>query len=180
VDRTLVEVESTIGPPGVCSIGVDEMIARSELRTGPLGVAHREPELHDHALLLAVNAFKDKLVLAMPWVREDLIRIARAPGFSAALLVERAREAKLRTLLLIVADWLASDERAQAWADVRRILGPATRARYTAWYGALARGAPEGAALSVLARMASDDPWMRAKALGLGGMGTLLRVLRRP
>jgi hypothetical protein len=68
VSRTLVEFESSVGPPGVCAIAVEDMMARATMRS-TLGVEHFEPEVHDHALLLCLNAFKDKLVLAAPWAR---------------------------------------------------------------------------------------------------------------
>ena len=57
VDRVLVEVETSVGPPGLCGLAVDTMIAHAT--RGAEG--HLEPELHEHALLLAVNVFKDKL-----------------------------------------------------------------------------------------------------------------------
>ena len=175
VSRTLIEVESSIGSPGVCAFGIDEMLARSAWRTGPLGIAHREPELHDHALHLCVNVFKDKLVFAPPWAREDLLRIAEAPGFSPALMASRADEAKLRTLVWIVAEWLADDSRGAAWRTVGNTVG-LPRLAYAKLFGVFARRFPEGFTMRLLARAASDAFPNRVRAVGLGVAGTFLRL----
>ncbi len=178
VSRTLVEVESTIGPPGVCAIGVDEMLARSSWQTGSLGVRHREPELHDHALLLCVNVFKDKLLLAPPWAREDLLRISSAPDFRPETVAVRATSARLRTLVGIVADWLSADARGGQWARVRAAVEPRRRA-YAALYDTLARWAPRSAAMGLVARAASDSALLRAKALALGVLGAATAAVSR-
>jgi hypothetical protein len=175
--RTLVEFESSIGPPGVCAIGVEDMMARATMRK-TLGVDHLEPEVHDHALLLCVNAFKDKLVLAAPWVREDLHRIAATPDFDVRELLARVAEAELGTLVWIVADWLSADSRATAWADVRNSLGGRRRRRYAAMYTQLVRSAPESVAMGLIARAASDSLALRVKAIALGVAGTLLETGR--
>jgi hypothetical protein len=169
--RTLVEVETTIGPPGLCSIGVAEMLDRSTLGVGQLGFEHREPELHDHALLLCVNVFKDKLVNAPPWAREDLVRISLEDGFSPEVLRSRAADAGLSTLVAIVARWLGEDERAAQWREVRDRLG-ASRPLYAAAYMTLVHRAPRGLLLAVLARVASDEPAARIRALALAVAGT--------
>jgi hypothetical protein len=178
VDRTLVEFESSIGPPGVCAIGVDDMMARATTRA-TLGIDHLEPEVHDHALLLCVNAFKDKLVLAMPWARDDLYRIAATPEFDAQEFLARAAEAQVGTLVWIVADWLSTGSRATVWTEVRDRLGGGRRRHYAAAYLRLARWAPKSAAMGLLARAASDSRAQRLKAVTLGVAGTLLEAGRR-
>ena len=173
VCRALVEIETTIGPPGLCAVGVEEMMKRSRKTTGGLGFEHREPELHDHALVLCVNAFKDKLVLGVPSARGDLERIARQPGFYAGVVAERARDAKLRTVVWIVADWLCEEGRGGAWDEVRTALGGRPpRARYVAWYRALRDRSPTAPALSLLARVGSDSRSAQGVALALGAAGT--------
>ena len=176
--RTLVEFESSIGPPGVCAIAVEDMMARATKRT-TLGVDHLEPEIHDHALLLCVNAFKDKLVLAAPWVREDLYRIAVTPAFNAHEFVARVAEAELATVVWIVADWLSAASQETVWTDVRNRLGEVRRRNYADLYMRLVRRAPESVALRLLARAASDSRALRVKAVALGIVGTLLETSRR-
>jgi hypothetical protein len=176
--RTLVEFESSIGPPGVCAVGVEDMMARATMRT-TLGVDHLEPEVHDHALLLCVNAFKDKLVLAAPWAREDLYRIAVTPEFNSREFVARVAEAELATVVWIVADWLSTGSRDTVWTDVRNRLDEVRRRNYAALYMRLARRAPESVAIGVLARAASDSRALRLKAVALGVAGTLLETGRR-
>jgi len=176
VEHTLVEIESTIGPPGVCAIGVGEMLERAATVTSPELGSHLEPELHDHALLLCVNAFKDKLVLAQTHAREDLLRLGALPKFDPAVLVHRAHHARLTTLVGIVARWLGTDPRAEAWRRAADAL-PRRRRWYRAAYARAVRSSPEGVVASGLARAASDSPLLRGKAVFLGLVGTLARVL---
>lgn len=177
--RTLVEFETSVGSPGVCAIGIDEMMARSDWQTGELGVLHREPEIHDHALLLCVNAFKDKLVLAAPWARRDLLRIAQMPNFSANQLAARARDAKLRTLVAVVADWLTRESDAPRWEEVRAAVGELQRTRYVALYRALVARAPKSAAMAAVARAASDVGSRQVAALAMGFAGTVAAQVAR-
>jgi hypothetical protein len=99
-----VELESTIGPPGLCAIRVAEMIERSTLSTR-FGFPCREPELHDHALVLCVNVFKDMLFTAS-WAIEDLERIVRLPAFSIDAFCALARRARLVTAISIIMHWM--------------------------------------------------------------------------
>jgi hypothetical protein len=151
------------------------MIERSEWRVGPLGRRHRTPELHDHALHLCVNAFKDRLVLGHRWVREDLLRIARLPGFSPEVMSTRASEARLETLVWVVADWLADD--GAGWRRLTSLLRP-PRPRYAFAYRRLVHRSPASPIMSVMARAASDSALGQAKALGLGLVGTIAQATR--
>jgi hypothetical protein len=174
VSRTLVEIETTVGSPGVCAVTIDQMLARSRWHAGPLGRLHRVPELHDHALHLCVNAFKDKLVLGHRWLQQDLLRIGRVEGFSPDTMAARAADAKLRTLVSVVADWLANDADGRSWRQVAEAIGPPPRPRYAAVYRDLVQRAPQGRALAVVARAASDSRARQGVALGLGLLGTVL------
>jgi hypothetical protein len=174
VARTLIEVETTVGPPGVCKIGIAEMISRSSWQTGWLGVPYREPELHDHALLLCINAFKDKLVLAAPSAREDLLRISCKREFSPTEMTSRVLRARLRTLVWLVVQWIGVDPRVGRWREVADALAPPRRG-YAALFSALARRWPYHPALAVVARAVSDDPWWQTKAVALMAAGTLSR-----
>lgn len=175
ITQMLVEFETSIGPPGVCAVGVDEMIARAAHTSAGLGFPHLEPELHDHALVLCVNAFKDKIRDAMPWALSDLVRIAQQPGFDAARMAALAERARLRAAVWAVADWAASAGGSEPWRAVRDQIGRTPpRPLYLRAYRALA-GMPRSSrvALPVLARAASDAPAERARALLLGGAGAL-------
>jgi hypothetical protein len=142
------------------------MIAHAALRIGPLGFPHLEPEIHEHAVLLCVNVFKDKLAFARPHAIRDLERVATHEGFDVARFVDVARRARLTTLAWICADWLARSCHITAWAAIRDALGPrAPRPLYARAFSALvARGEPTRA-LTILTRAASDDAWRRARAL---------------
>ncbi|MBX3190008.1 MAG: nucleotidyltransferase family protein [Labilithrix sp.] len=160
-----VDVECHVGPPGLCGLRVAEMLARSTVRDDVFGFPCAIPEPHDHALLMVVNAFKDKLVNAAPASVEDLHRMAAAPGFEPERLAAIAREARSVAITWIVADWLSSES--ETWRDVRNALGarPPRRA-YVHLYRWLVDRAPTSLAARVLARAASDDVVERVRALG--------------
>ncbi len=179
VCNTLIEIETTIGPPGVCAVDVDAMLRRSTVQTAPFGFRHREPEVHDHALVLCVNAFKDQLRFAPPTCATDLALLARRPEFHADRMVSRAREARLTALVWLVADWLERRTPGTTWGEVLIRLGSVPpRPVYARAFAATIRSpsASSVAAAAVLARTCSDDWWMRCKALGLGALGTALAL----
>lgn len=118
VDGWEVDVESTVSDPGLCRIPVATMIARATRRVQPFGFEHLEPELHDHALILVLNAFKDGLG-APSWAIEDLLRVTRHDAFVVDRLVSRARQGGVRGATWIVSDWLARDHGSDGWRRVR-------------------------------------------------------------
>jgi hypothetical protein len=159
------DVESTIGPPGMCGLAVADMLRRATEQD--LG-GHRVlvPEIHDHALLLAVNVFKDKLVRAAPWAVEDLERIVVVPAFHATELAARARACGASTLVWIVADWLTRTRGSAPWQAVRDACGPLRRKAYAGLYRALVeRAAWRPGLLPLVARLASDRPLDRVGAV---------------
>ena len=161
-----VDVESSVGPPGMCAMSVGEMIAHARVETAPLGFAHLAPELHEHAVLLCVNVFKDKLVFARRHALEDLARIALHPAFDVARFIATARRARVAALVWVVADWMARTRGDAAWRAVRDGFGArAPRRTYSRVLRALIES-KSGAAMTLVARMASDDAWRRVHALG--------------
>jgi hypothetical protein len=122
---TDLDVESTIGPPFLCRLSVDSMILRAVKAVKPLGFVHLQPELHDHALLLAVNAFKDHVAHASSWSLVDLERIVLLPGFDPGVLAGRAREHRATNIVHVVASHLARRVTAGSAdsMDSRRIWG---------------------------------------------------------
>jgi hypothetical protein len=183
VDGLAFDVMSSFGPTGISAIRVPELFARAARATDPLGFPHWQIEQHDHALLLALDAFKDKLGSGKRWAREDLVRIARRDGFSPAILVERAGKAKLLTMLSMVADWVVANGATAEWVSVqkelrslplrqmyiehyRKILQPASASRWQRFY------------LSVQTRAVSDSLRVRASAVALGALGTARYLLR--
>jgi len=164
----LVEFESHVGPPGLCDLTVDAMMARATPCPGPFGVPYRQPEIHDHALLLCVNAFKDKLIDAWPAAVRDLEIIADESGFSDERFVDLARASSVATLVWLVACWLADSRGSARWAALRDRVGQAApRASYAVLFQRAIRArSPSRALLRVLARAGSDRPAARVKALG--------------
>ena len=175
-DGIMLEVEASVGPPGVCALAIETMIERASLQTATFGFECLEPELHDHALLLAVNAFKDKLADALPWALRDLELVVARPGFDAERFAKLARATNVATLVWIVAGWLAAkrDDREGRWTNVQRAIGRPPRERYArAMLALMSRAAGKKAgfvernALRVAVRAASDSWRGNAKALAV-------------
>jgi hypothetical protein len=178
VGRVTVELESTVGPPGMCALRIAEMMTRSRERVLSGGLRVREPELHDHAALLVVNAFKDKLVDAMPWALGDLELIAAR--IDAGVFVERVRAARLRTIAWIVADWMATERGSERWRELRDRLGARPpRPLYARTLRALVARGPSGVLTPALARVGSDSLPLRAWALAATGLGLGVSALGR-
>lgn len=176
IDERMVDVECTIGPPGLCALSVAAMLDRAETAVLPGGHAVWVPELHDHALVLLVNAFKDKCTLTAPWVAEDLEHIVHAESFSAHTLAARAREASLATLVSCVAEWMAERDENGVWPALLAALEPDASAWYTRAF-ASARTRPTSLTTRIIARLGSDDLRERARALVHLAGYTLERVL---
>lgn len=176
VERTNIDIATSLGPPGTSAMGVSTLLSRATRATQPLGFSHLRIDLHDHALVVAIDAFKDKLG-SKPSSREDLRRLAKLPGFDPKRLVAVAREAKLETLVAIVAAWVQEDEPSPPWEAVLvelsgDRLGSLYARAFRRWSGkreARLYRLP----LALLARAASDSQARRLFALALGGLGTL-------
>ncbi|MGH7286026.1 MAG: hypothetical protein ACRELY_31280, partial [Polyangiaceae bacterium] len=173
----MLEVEAHIGPPGVCAIAIEDVLARATRHDSTFGFSCLEPDVHDHALVLAVNAFKDKLVDALPYALVDLDRIVRLPEFSPERFADLAKEGRVTTLVWIVAEWLASKSDAlglekDRWLEIEAALGPPPRESYArimlrALESAAAKRASflERNALRLGARASSDSLRSCARAL---------------
>jgi hypothetical protein len=161
-----VDVESAVGPPGLCGLSVSEMLSRATRGAG--GADVRVPELHDHAVLLSVNLFKDKFTMALPWAIEDTRRIVEAAGFDEDRFVDRARRAKVASIGWIVADWMARERGSASWKRIREKLGGerAPRPLYAWAFRRLQEKAPLALATRLLARIGADQAAMWSGALG--------------
>ncbi len=163
VDRVDIDVESHVGPPGLCDLDVNTMIARAQ-RSDLLGFAARVPSFADHAVVLIVNAFKDKLAGAFEWAIRDLERVVLAREFDCDALVQRLRETGSTTLAWITAEWMIRERNARRWADVRDALGRPRRL-YARTMARLTRGPSDSLLLRILSRVAADRPMARVRSL---------------
>ena len=173
--RMLVELETTIGPPGLCGLTVEALLARAQLRRRASGITCLAPEIHDHALLLVVNAFKDKLH-SPPWSLRDTAAIVDAPGFDVEVFCDRVTISRSRTMTAIVGAHLAP--RSPTWAAIVDRLGPSSRMRYAAAYLRIGRSAPDSLRARLLARVGADRPRDRVIAVTEMAVGTLRTWLR--
>jgi hypothetical protein len=173
IDRVEVDVETTLGPPFLCALSVDAMLARAERTRAALGFSHLRPELHDHALLLALNVFKDRLADLPRWRLRDLERVAALPAFDPATFAARAAEARCTTIVHVVARHVASACDDPRWAALADRIAPA-RPRYAARVLATLHGPPPPSSRTSIAwrlaiRAASDSrPRAAAAAIASG------------
>lgn len=160
-----VDVECTVGSPGLCGLEIATMLSRAEVRDDVFGFPCAIPELHDHALVLAVNLFKDKITTAQPWQVEDVVRVAAQPSFDPRRLVAVARGARSVAIVYVIAEWLAPTS--DGWREVRDRIGRPPRRTYVRALRWLFANAPLSLPARVLARVASDDPAMRIEAIAV-------------
>jgi hypothetical protein len=183
VDGWYLEIEATLGPPGLCALSVGTVMDRARRCVEPFGFPHLEPELHDHALILVLNAFKDGL-LHSPWSLEDLRRVVRHERFRPDVLVGRAREGRVQSAVWIVADWMAEEQRAVEWRAVRDRIGPRPPSERVARVYGWTRDRGWPSRLGVAVSAASNDAlWRSAAGAGLIALGVAraraLRVMER-
>jgi hypothetical protein len=159
------DVEGHVGPPGLCALTVDAMLSRA-VTTDLTGLRMLVPEVHDHAVLLVVNVFKDKLDAAAPHAVADVERIIEHPSFDRATFLERVVESRIATITWLVAGWMESRGSGR-WGEIRTLLEKRPVRRL---YGRLFRSLLPSAglkpmALRLLARVGSDDRLMQGQAL---------------
>jgi len=156
-----IDVECHIGPPGMTPLPVDALLASATLVEHPRGFRVPVPDLEHHALVLAINCFKDRFVRATPWALEDARRVVRQEGFSAERLIALSQRARLASLIVIVAEHLGGEP----WRAVGDGVRGDARRSYLALYRWLARGSRDRAAFRALTRVACDAPRVWPEAL---------------
>ena len=165
VQGLMAEFEGHIGPRGVAALPVSEFLARATEHVAPFGFSHLQPELHDHALLLILNVFKDKIVEASEGAVQDLERVAALKDFDPERLAALAKRANVSTIAFLVAEWLVGVRGASAWQPVLRALGRPPRRHFAALFRRLMPW-PDSLGLRLLARAASDGRMNQVVATG--------------
>ena len=163
------DVEGSVGPPGLCGLTVDTMLSRATFFPLAPDFSVLAPEVHDHAVVLVINVFKDKMSAATVRAVSDVERIARHPSFSTDTFVERAVQSRIATIAWLVAGWMESRGSAP-WGAVRLALDGHARVRrgYARLFRRLLRdgdGDRRTLALRLLARVGADTRFMQADAL---------------
>jgi hypothetical protein len=161
------DVEAMVGPPGLCALTVDTMLARATRFELAPGLTLDVPEIHDHAVVLVINAFKDKMIGAAVHAIDDLDRIARLPAFDAGAFVRRAIEVRIATIAWMVAEW-REGHGSEPWGLVRSGLERDARLRRSyagAVRGLLASADHGSMAVRLLMRAGADTRLMQAGAL---------------
>ena len=171
IEGVTFDIETWIGAPWMSSLSVRAALARATRTDALLGVEHSRLDVHDHALVLALNVVKDRVGSTAPWAIEDLARVASVPEFDAEKMASVAWRAANASVLWGVASWMSRSRAVAGWASVERALGSVSRPRYARTVAALL-SAREGAALDrmrrrLCARSASDDVGDRARSLGV-------------
>ena len=170
IDRVDIDLEAHLGPPFFSALSIDALLARASRRIEPLGFFHWAPEVHDHALLLLVNVFKDHVGRVASWSFDDLQRIVRQPSFDADLLVARAKEAELTTVAHVVARYLATFRADPIWNDIATCL-PAARPMYAMRIlQASQKSEKESLVERVMVRACADDPKRAIAGVAVGAL----------
>ena len=154
-----VDVETSCGPPGFCGLRVDDMLGRAE--EGPTVDLPRVPELHDHALLLVVNAVKDHLVDTTPAALEDLRRLVRLPRFSASRLCDLARQTRTLFMVHLAARFLGDEAPGWKAIDVDLSRAHRRRAQAVGVFLRLVRSRGQSSLVVRLATRLTPDGWQR-------------------
>ena len=159
-----VDIESHIGPPHLCRLGVRDLLAHGA-RTAIGQTYAMIPDVVDHALLVVVNLFKDKITTAMPWALGDLAMLVGHPNFESSLFVERAQRYRMTLMCKLVLEQLAARSQAP------ELLQLATRLSPPPWYNSYAQAyvqtsqAPHRLPARLIARLGSDAAVDWPKAL---------------
>ncbi len=173
-----IDIETHVGPPHFTRLDVDALLAGAHRVMHPQGFVVPVPETMHHALVLAINVFKDKFHKATPWSLDDAVRIARCPDFDVPRLVALGERYAATTLLWLVADHLAGLGHGR-WQEVREALGRPPRPIYRKLHAYLSRARPEGLPLRLLTRVVADDPKLWPRAILRTGLWELLQLRRR-
>jgi len=163
------DLETHVGAPFMCGLSVEDMLGRCTRKRHPLGFEHHHPELHDHALLLAMNVYKDRVLDTAVWAVRDLERIVLQEDFRAESMAGLARRARVTTAVSVLARWLASERGSEPWGEVARLLRPLPRPGYARAMERVLRRR-EGISqlrLRTLARQSSDSRLRRVAALSV-------------
>jgi hypothetical protein len=163
VDEVHVDVEAHVGPPGVCDLSVQAMLDRAS-SSDALGFRCPWPDFTDHAVLLVVNAFKDKLVGAFQHTVQDLDRLPSHAEMEPAALATALKNAHVATLGRVVAGWMSEVRGVRAWDAVKNAL-PELRPRYERRMREAIDASPDALTTRLLARASSDRPAARVRAL---------------
>jgi hypothetical protein len=173
------EFESTLGPPGVCAVSIDEVLIRAVPREISPGLVAHIPELHDHALQLSLNVFKD-MFLSPAWSVEDLLRIVRVTGFDHARFVALVRRARCVSAVGLVATWLAGEHPSAEWAALVAALAPPYGRRiYARVFHAARRGNVRPVLRMLVAHGGSDTLRGTVHGLTSAALGAVLWKARR-
>jgi hypothetical protein len=172
-----IDLESAIGPPFLCAVDIASLLRRAERTAQGLGFPHLRPELHDHALLLIVNLFKDRIRETPEWKLRDLVLLAGCPGFDPRRLVALAEDARCTTIAHVVARHVARAVPDERWADIAARIRP-VRPAYAARLLAIAERTRRPPLLSwqLDARAGSDS---RARSLAAIGATVLREIEQR-
>lgn len=165
LENYLVDLEATCGPPFLTRLSVQGLLRRAELARLPGVEPFLVPQTTDHALLLAINLFKDGLAPEHRTARANAIRLVDEPGFDAVTFVARASTSRMHEIAKAVADSLAPES--PTWAALAGALGPSRSALYELAHTHSHR-APERWPARIVRRLGSDSWRDRAISLSLG------------
>ncbi|WP_218920161.1 nucleotidyltransferase family protein [Chondromyces crocatus] len=172
-----VDVRASLGPPALCRVSAEEILARAEEVRDPRVVRapFRMLTGHDHLLVLLLDAVLDKLALGAALRRRELELALRRWVGSPEGFAEHLRAAGFAGIAWVVLRWLEGEGREPMVEAIRMALEPLPPVpRWLAAPTLEAFGrAPYGPMARVGVRMIADVPWRGVAALVLGAVGTV-------
>ncbi|EYF04410.1 nucleotidyltransferase family protein [Chondromyces apiculatus] len=177
-----VDVRASVGPPGLCRVSAEAMLARAEVvQDGRVTAApFRMLGGRDHLLVLLVDAVLDKLALRAALRQRELGRAIRRWAGSPEGFAEHARAAGLAGVSWVALSWLAQEAGDEVAAAMCTALEPLPA--LPRWTGspalAVFRRDPHGPLARLGVRMLADAPGRGVAALALGAVGTAQYHLR--
>lgn len=164
LENYLVDLEATCGPPFLTQLSVQGLLRRAELAQIDGGEPFLVPQTTDHALLLAINLFKDGLERSNETARHNALRLVTENDFEVDDFVARAGAARMHHIVKAVARSLAPES--ERWRSIERALGSGS-----SLYDRLhhrAHRTPQGLAARIVRRLGSDSWSDRVLSLSLG------------
>jgi hypothetical protein len=166
LDGVMIDVETHPSAPFTCALTVDQMIRRAT-PSDVLGVPHLVPDWYDHAIVLLLNVFKDKMVHAFRWAVQDLELLPTCPEFDESKLVARLSTVRAASAAAVASSWLAVERNSAAWSSVATaLLRAGARPRFVERQLWILRRLPHDALLVRLhSRASADSVLLRTQAL---------------
>jgi hypothetical protein len=153
-----IDIKGVVGPTGLCALPARAVIEAS-VDGASLGLPCRVPSLEHHALLLLINAYKDRLACVDAPATEDLRRLLDLEALPIDRFVAQCDAGHVRAIAWITVRWLRRTGPLARGREIEAALAPPPRASFSRWVDALVASGAQGARWSVVPLRAAGDRW---------------------